>query len=72
MLYTDYLNNLFNNLQEPYRFFVFMGMILLFVLLLFSSRFIEKIELHYRIMKNIREEKAKNPNCRILYRDKIY
>ena len=72
MLYTSQLSELFYNLQEPYRFLAFMGMILLFILLLFSNRFIERIELHNRIMTNIREEKAKNPNCCILYIGKIY
>ena len=72
MLYTSYWSDLFYNFQEPYRFLAFMGMILLFVLLLFSNRFVEGIELHKRIMKNIREEKANNPNCCILYRGKIY
>lgn len=72
MLYSSYFYELFYNLQEPYRFLVFIIMSILFSVSLFSNEIISEIELHKRILANIREKKVMNPNCVIFYSGKIF
>lgn len=72
MLYSSYFYELFYNLQEPYRFFVFIIMAILFSVSLFSNEIISEIELHKRILAYIKKQKAMNPDCVIVYSGKIF
>ena len=64
------------NLQEPTNFFVIMGISFIACMLYLGSLCIKEIKsrvnLRKRILADIKEEKAKNPNCVCSYRGKIY
>lgn len=68
MLYTNYLSNL----QAPYNFLVIMGGIIFIIALLFLNKAIDNIKLHRKIIAGIKEKKAKDPNCCVVYKGKIY
>lgn len=66
------LSDLLYNIQEPYRFLAFLGAIIFLIVLLFLDKFMENRKLHKRIMADIKEKKANNPDTCVIYRGKIY
>ena len=72
MLYSSGISEMLYNMQEPFRFFAFFGMILLLIGLLCLNGFIEKKEINkmeQRIIAENKRRKKENPNCHIIYKD---
>lgn len=75
--FSIWFNDFIYSIQEPYRFIIifslFLGTILfILLLLLINSRIESRNAMKEKILAEIKRKKTENPNCHILYRNKVY